>query len=241
MKRTFLAVIGALLVLPAIAQADRITIGSDLSAPATLVRSDPNDIVWWPGAQPGATIDVPVAGQAIIMRVKGGTAQPNGGSSLPDYDMIRFVVLHPAGDGSWRTTSTSVPHRMPVIGRGADQNTVTDFTSVWPLCVKSGDRIALVSVGGFDPQLFPNGLPYQVFGARPGATLAEFRAGGMINENQTVIRGDAAAGAELLMQVVVGTGASARPTLRAGPHPRARIRARAPSRLRLHRPPRTDG
>jgi hypothetical protein len=212
MNRTLLAVMGALLLFPAAAQADRVTIGSDLSLPATAARSDPNDIVWWPGSVPGATIDVPVEGQAIIMRVKGGTLQPRGGSSLPDYDMIRFVVLHPAGDGSWRTTSTSVPHRLPVLGRGADQNTVSEFTSEWPLCVKPGDRVALVSVGGFDPQLFPNGLPYQVFGARPGAVLSEFRAGGAIAEDQTVIRADRAADTELLMQVVIGTGASARPT-----------------------------
>ena len=212
MKRTLLA-LTLLLAAPAAAHADRVTIGSDLAAPATAARSDPNDIVFWPRDLPGATVDVPVKGQAIIMRLKGGTQQPRGGpSGAPDYDQMRFVVLRSQGDGTWRTTATSVPHRAPVIGRGADENTVTEFTSVDPLCVERGDRIGLVTVGGFDAQLFPKGLPYQVFAATPGATLNEFRAGGAISQGQTVIRGDGVSDTELLLQVVVGTGPSARPT-----------------------------
>jgi hypothetical protein len=211
-KRTGLAALAALALAPASADAARVTIGSDLAAPATAARSDPNDIVFWHAAHPTAAIDVPVAGQAIIMRVKGGTVQPRGASPYPDYDLLHFVVLRPQPDGTWRTTATSVDHRMPVIGRGADENTVSTFTSVNPLCVEPGDRIGLASVGGFDPQLFPNGLPYQVFAPVAGSTTAEFRAGGMIHENQTVVRGERVPGTELLMQVVIGTGSSARPT-----------------------------
>lgn len=193
------------------AHAAELTIGSDLAAPATEVRSDPNDLIWWPGEQAGATIDVPVKGQAIIMRLKGGTRQPDGPSANPDYDMIRFVVLRPQSDGTWRTTATSVPHRAPVIGKGADANTISRYTSEWPLCVEPGDRIGLVSVGGFDQRLFPNGLPYQVFGQTAGAALNEFRAGGMIDQGKTVIRAERVPRTELLLQVVVGTGDSARP------------------------------
>ena len=211
MKRTMLA-LALLLTTPAAASADRVTIGSDLAAPATAARSDPNDIVFWARSLPGATVDVPVRGQAIIMRLKGGTQQPNGPSTQPDYDQIRFVVLRPQGDGTWRTTASSVPHRAPVIGRGADANTVTEFTSVDPLCVEQGDRIGLVSVGGFDAQLFPNGLPYQVFAPGPGAVLNEFRAGGAIAQGQTVVHAAGVSDVQLLLQVVVGTGPSARPT-----------------------------
>lgn len=193
------------------AVADEQTIGSDLAAPATIARNDPNDIVWWPGAQPGATIDVPVKGQAIIMRLKGGTQQPLGPSTNPDYDMIRFVVLRPHADGTWRVTAASVAHRAPVIGKGADANTISEYTSEWPLCVEPGDRIGLVSVGGFDAQLFPDGLPYQVFAPAAGAELSEFRAGGAIDGDRTVVRADRVPRAELLLQVVVGTGPSARP------------------------------
>jgi hypothetical protein len=211
MKRTMLA-LALLLLTPAAARADRVTIGSDLAAPATAARSDPNDIVFWPRSLPGGTVDVPVRGQAIIMRLKGGTQQPDGPSSQPDYDQMRFVVLRPQGDGTWRTTATSVPHRAPVIGKGADANTITEFTSVDPLCVEQGDRIGLVSVGGYDARLFPRGLPYQVFAPAPGAVLNEFRAGGAIAQGQTVVRATGVADVQLLLQVVVGTGPSARPT-----------------------------
>jgi hypothetical protein len=211
-KWTGLAVLGGLALVPASAQAGRVTIGSELSGAATVARSDANDIVFWHAAHPTAAIDVPVAGQAIIMRVKGGTVQPRGGSQYPNYDLMHFVVLRPQPDGTWRTTATSVDHRMPVIGRGADASTVSTYTSVNPLCVQPGDRIGLASVGGFDPQLFPNGLPYQVFAPAAGATTSEFRAGGAIEENRTVVRGDRLADTELLMQIVVGTGDSARPT-----------------------------
>jgi hypothetical protein len=210
--RTGVAVLAGLALMPAGAQAARVTIGSDLSAPATTARNDPNDIVFWHAAYPTAAIDVPVAGQAIIMRVKGGTQQPRGPSQYPNYDLMHFVVLRPQSDGTWRTTATSVDLRMPVIGKGADANTVSTFTSVNPLCVQPGDRIGFASVGGFDPQLFPNGLPYQVFAPAPGAVTSEFRAGGMINENGTVVRGEPVRDTELLMQIVIGTGSSARPT-----------------------------
>jgi hypothetical protein len=209
---TGLAAIVALALVPASAHGARVTIGSDLAAPATVARYDPNDIVFWHAGLTSAAIDVPVAGQAIIMRVKGGTQQPRGGSQNPNYDLTKFVVLRPQPDGTWRTTATSVDHKLPVIGRGADANTISTFTSVWPLCVQPGDRIGLVSVGGFDAQLFPNGLPYQVFAPAAGAATSEFRAGGAIEQERTVVRGARVADTELLMQVVVGTGSSARPT-----------------------------
>lgn len=206
--RTIALALAILAPAPAAASADEVTIGSDLAAPATGARSDPNDVVWWGTAG----VDVPLAGQAIIMRVKGGTRQPQGRSGYPDYDLMHFVVLRPAGDGTWRTTATSVNLRMPVIGSGADANTVSVFTSgVAPLCVRPGDRIGLASVGGFDPTLFPQGLPYQVFGDVGGAGSQEFLAGGAIAENRTVVRGARVPDAELLLQIVIGTGPDARP------------------------------
>jgi hypothetical protein len=126
--------------------------------------------------------------------------------------MIRFVVLRPRADGTWRVTAASVAHKAPVMGKGANENTITEYTSEWPLCTEPGDRIGLVSVGGFDARLFPSGLPYQVFGQTAGATLHEFHAGGMIHQDETVVRAGRVPRAELLLQVVIGTGESARPT-----------------------------
>ena len=210
-KRAGALVAAGLLLGAADARAAELTIGSDLSAPATVAYSDPNDILWWPSAQPGGTIDVPVKGQAIIMRLKGGTQQPRGGSSNPNYDMMHFVVLRPKGDGTWRVTASSVDLKAPVIGRnGVDENTVTEYTSAYPLCVQPGDRIGLASVGGFDAQLFPNGLPYQTFAQKPDFVTDEFRAGGMIELDKTVVKPARVPRAELLLQVVVGTEDSAR-------------------------------
>jgi hypothetical protein len=42
--------------------------------------------------------------------------------------------------------------------------------------------------------------------------MNEFRAGGQIDENKTVVRADRVPDFELLLQIVIGTGASARPT-----------------------------
>lgn len=211
--RAAVAAVAALALAPASVHAARVTIGSDLSAQATIARSDPNDIVFWHAAlRAGGAVDVPIAGQAIIMRLKGGTQQPQGPAQDPSYDLMHFVVLRPQPDGTWRTTSTSVDARAPVIGKGADADTVTTFTSVNPLCVQPGDRIGLATVGGFDARLFPTGLPYQVFGAVPGSAASEFRAGGAIEEGRTVVRAKPVEDTELLLQVVIGTGRSARPT-----------------------------
>jgi hypothetical protein len=127
--------------------------------------------------------------------------------------MMHFVVLRPQNDGTWRLKWTSVDLKAPVIGRnGVDENTITEYTSEWPLCVEPGDRIGLASVGGFDAKLFPNGLPYQVFAQRPDFAAHEFRAGGALEHDKTVVRGGTVPRAELLLQVVIGTGESARPT-----------------------------
>ena len=72
-KRALSLVAAGLALGPATAGAAEQTIGSDLVAPASVARSDPNDVVWWPGDAATGAIDVPVKGQAIIMRLKGGT------------------------------------------------------------------------------------------------------------------------------------------------------------------------
>ena len=212
MRRIVAGVIVGLALTPAAAQAARVTIGSDLAAPATVARSDPNDIVFWHTSHPTAAVDVPVAGQAIIMRVKGGTVQPRGGSQDPLYDIMHFVVLRPQPDGTWRTTATTVEHKLPVIGRGATRTrsrpTPRSTRCACSPATGSGSRRS----AGSTPSCSPRDCPTRCSPRCRGRTRAEFRAGGMINENQTVVRGAPLPDTELLMQVVVGTGSSARPT-----------------------------
>ena len=104
------------------------------------------------------------------------------------------------------------PHRAPVIGAGANENTITEYTSSWPLCVQPGDRIGLASVGGFDAKLFPRGLPYQVFGAQPATTMRSSAPAARSPSARRSMRGERVPDTELLLQVVIGTGPDARPT-----------------------------
>lgn len=218
-----LAAVAGTAALATPAHADRVTIGSDLSAPATVALSDPNDVVFWPSEQPGS-VDVPVKGQAIIMEMKGGTVQSSGGPLNGDakYDILHFMVLRPTG-GGWQVKWTSRDLKAPIIGKnGVGENTVTPYTAGAhnPLCVEPGDRIAMAEVGGFDggngivlPH-FGNGLPYQVFGAVPSSTTHVFAAGGMIHTDDVFGKSRTAqrAGTELLLRVTIGTGPSARYT-----------------------------
>ena len=57
LKRAAALTAAGLMLGAGTASAAEVTIGSDLSAPATVAHSDPNDIVWW-GDQPGSAIDV---------------------------------------------------------------------------------------------------------------------------------------------------------------------------------------
>ncbi len=202
---------------PASAQADRTTIGSDLKADATIAASDPNDIAFWPGSG-GADlgIEVPVRGEAIAFRLKGGTVQTKSERARaeafdPDYDLMHFQVLHPQGDGTFQATSTSEDYVAPVIGVNASKDTVKEWLAdTSRLCVEPGDRISLSEVGGYVPYIFGNGLRYQTFGQVGSATTNEFRAGGMIAEDRTALEPTPVRGRELLLQVVIGSGQDAR-------------------------------
>src|SRR3954451_7479503 len=85
---------GAALALPASADAARVTIGSDLSAAATLTEAHPVDTAFW--AQrlaSGAQFTSPVKGQAIITRLKGMAVTTPGAG--PPEQLIHFQVLRP--------------------------------------------------------------------------------------------------------------------------------------------------
>lgn len=202
------------------AHAATLTIGSDLSSPATVALSDPNDIAFWPSTGSANGVEVPagVQGEAIAFRLKGGTVQTaeqrdSAEKADPMYDLFHFQVLRPHGDGTFRATVTSDDYVAPIIGIDATERSVKEWTAGNSrMCVRPGDRISLSEVGGYTPYIFGNGLPYQVFAGAPGAVTNEFRAGGMISEGATEIKPTPVVGTELLLQVVIGTGADARYT-----------------------------
>jgi hypothetical protein len=192
--------------VPAAAHAERYTIGSDLSAAATLSNPHPVDTAFWPTSlASGAQFTSPVKGQAIIVRLKGSIAPVPGGAK--PFDLIHFQTLRPQSDGSMKViVSSEDDYHLPV---GGDPNQVNTWTSSF-LCVEKGDVIAFANSGGYDFNGYPNGVTYQVFGSVPGSSVAFF-TGEHQDLNGDVFRCTSIPGQELLMQVVVGTGGDARP------------------------------
>jgi hypothetical protein len=194
-----------LVAVPA-AHAERYTIGSDLSAAATLSNPHPVDTAFWTGGlSSGAAFTSPVKGQAIIVRLKGSIAPVPGGAT--PFDLIHFQTLRPQSDGSLKViVSSEDDYHLPV---GGDPNQVNTWTSSF-LCVEKGDVIAFANSGGYDNNGYPNGVTYQVFGSVPGSSVNSFTGEGK-DMNGDVLTGTAIPNQELLMQVVIGTGGDARP------------------------------
>jgi hypothetical protein len=237
-----LAALLALLV-PAGAGASLLTVGSPLSVPATLNTADnlayeglntavppapdaPNGIVHtahygadtalWNASSPLSQAAMPAAGQALKIRLE-GCAQPASGGPAP-LTQIHFQVLTPQPGGGLRVTLSSAGFEIPVCGQGdAGASTVTTYEPV-NMCVDAGDYVGFNDEGGYVPNVYRAGVPYQVLGAVRGAIADSFiRGNGTGNgavfspSDTTPMDGFAATpGEELMMQVVLGTGADAR-------------------------------
>jgi hypothetical protein len=147
----------------------------------------------------------PVKGQAIITRLKGSIA-PAAGAAAP-FDLIHFQVLRPNAAGGWTVVvSSEDDYHLPV---GGDPDQVNTWTSSF-LCVEPGDVIAFADSGGYDPNGYPQGVPYQVFGNVPDAATNTF-TGEHKDNNGDTLSATALPGQELLLQAVIGSGPDARP------------------------------
>lgn len=203
------------------AQAAETRIGPDLeeTGPASVALRDGNDTFWWDTA-PG--IKVRKQGEIRAIRIKGGTVQDEAARRLavefdPNYDITHWIVLRKI-DGVFRPVANSEDVRLPIIGmQGVTRDTVTELRQpqdTYRVCAKPGDRVALASVGGFVPNVFGRGLPYQVFARTPGRSIYQWRAGGNpnIQLGKTKVRPERKGGLQLQMQAVLGTGKDARYT-----------------------------
>ena len=208
-----------LLVVASPAQAARVTYGSDLSAPATIAYSTPNDSVFWNEAimDPRGPI-VGVTGQVIEVSVKGRivpSQQTLAGGGNP-FNTIHFQVLRPNGDGGYHIPSdggTSTDYHMPWTG---DDNQITTWETTRQydaLCVKPGYRVDFATLGGFDyANGYNDGTPFKIFGRVPGSRFLQYSAAGTegVHNGTTIKPQYTRNDQELLMRFVVGTGDDAR-------------------------------
>ncbi|MEJ7787154.1 MAG: hypothetical protein WKF96_20315 [Solirubrobacteraceae bacterium] len=207
------------LALAAPAQADKITLGSDLSATPTITDAHGADTAFWPAAIDGAGVEVPEDGQVISVKVKGSAIKERGAGD--PATMVHFQSLAPAGaNGARQIYLTSAPFYMPV-----DEPSKVSTFAPENLCVKQGGTVAFNTIGGFqwggaldaplDEEHYRNGTPWQIFAAGRSATAWYSKDNGTKNghtltpaggTNATEGYGKIEQGKELLMQVVVATG-----------------------------------
>jgi len=216
------------------------TFGSPLSAPATLNTAEnlayqgtytpvppnpeaPNgvfhtphygaDTVLWNAASAAGGVQAPATGQAVKVSLEGCAQAASGGPS--PLTQIHFQDLSPLAGGSGvKVNITSQAFEIPVCGQnGASGSTVSTYEPI-NLCVSAGDYVAFNDEGGYVPNVYRAGVPYQVMGAVQGATTDSFLKNNGTGNGATLFSSDLSAnegfavnrGAELMMQVTLGTG-----------------------------------
>jgi hypothetical protein len=194
----------AALVWPALAGADTVTLGSDLTAPATIAKAHMTDTAFWPTAlASGGAFAAPADGQVLGIRLKGIVPAPTDPNAKP-VNEVHFQTLAPQSDGTLKIVLTSGPVNVPI---GGDPNQISTFTPE-NLCIAKGQLVDFNVEGGFDSTFYPRGVPFQVFGAVGGSGTAFYeKVGG--TGNGDIVRGSDMQDTELLMQYTIGTGTDA--------------------------------
>jgi hypothetical protein len=179
-------------------------LGSDLTAEATVSEAHRVDVAFWPVALPGGGVAATADGQVLGVALK-GTALKSTTPLAPDPVTTAFVqTLEPQRDGTLEIVLTSASFEVP---SGGDPNQITKFAPE-NLCIRKGQIVAFNDVGGFQDVFYPDGTPFQVFGAARTSITAQYEkyAG---THNGAIVRGTPRQGEELLLQWVLGTGPDA--------------------------------
>lgn len=235
-----LAVLAA--AAPGASQADITTFGSPLAVPATLNTAEnlnypgtytavppapdaPNgvfhiyhygaDTALWSIAQPAGTPRVPATGQAVKVALEGCAQRAEGGP--PPLTEIHFQDLSPLPDGGVKVIITSEGFSIPVCGEGGASGSTVSSYEPTNLCVSEGDYVSFNDNGGYVPNVYRSGVPYQVLGAVKGATTNSFVRDQGTGNGNTLSPGYTNANEgfatnhdeELMMRVTLGTGADA--------------------------------
>jgi hypothetical protein len=239
------AVAGAafVLLISTTSDAASITFGSPLSVPATLNTAEnlnyqgtntavppspeaPNGIfhtfhfgadtaLWNLAGAAGASQSVPANGQILKVELE-GCAKPASDGPAP-LNQIHFQDISPVSGGGEKVNLTSQSFEIPICGQGATSGATVTTYEPTGLCVSQGDYVAFNDEGGYVENVYRAGVPYQVLGAAPGATLDSFIKGGgtgngaIFSPSVTSAMDGFATNAneELMMQLVLGTGANA--------------------------------
>jgi hypothetical protein len=232
----------ATLLVPASGQAKITQIGSSLSAPATLNTAEdlsypgtftgvppspeaPNgvfhtfhygaDTALWNFSDTGGVERMPETGQATKIEVE-GCAQKAANGPNP-LTTIHFQDLSPTTEGGAKVNITSQGFDLPVCGEGgAGASTVTAFVPI-NLCVSAGDYVGFNDSGGYVPNVYRDGVPYQVLGSVTGATMDSFVKDEGTGNGSTFSPATTSAmegfavnrNEELMMRVTLGSGADA--------------------------------
>jgi hypothetical protein len=240
-----------ILLLPAGAQATVSTFGSPLSVPATLNTAEdlgypgtntavppapdaPNgvfhtfhygaDTALWNVGLAAGDPQVPETGQALKVSLEGCAQQASGGPA--PLTEIHFQDITPLPGGGAKVNITSQGFNIPICGQGgASGSTVSTYEPI-NLCVSQGDYVAFNDEGGYVPNVYRNGVPYQVIGAASGSTMDSFVKDGGTGNGATMSAGETSAndgfatnhGKELLMRVTLGTGDDATHICPGGKH-----------------------
>lgn len=207
-----LAVAATVLVAPAQGRAAVTTFGSDLSAPANTAETHGVDAAFWSLSLPGGRgTTVPASGQIKTIRVKGTAVQSSAPGAPAPLTGVHFQVLHPGAGGAVTVSLTSGTFDLP---SGGDPNQISTYRPV-NLCASAGDYVAFNDSGGYVPNYYPQGVPYQVFSQVPGASTGFFSKGNGTNNGAT-FTGARHEGQELLMQMDLATGSDATPICPSG-------------------------
>ncbi len=173
------------------------------------------DTAIWNATVAGHSAAMPHAGQAVQVRLE-GCAVPSPGDPAP-LNQIHFQTLQPQGS-SLKVMLSSGSFTIPTCGQGgASASTVTTYTP-YNLCVGKGDYVDFNDEGGFEEPWYRSGVPYRVLGSSNGSSLTSFIRGGGTGNGAVFNPSDGSAmegwsrksGAELMMQVALGTGPDAR-------------------------------
>jgi hypothetical protein len=195
---TPLVVVALLLSAPA-SQAQVTTIGSPLSVPATLNTAEnlaypgtntpvppapdaPNgifhtfhygaDTALWTFSRASGETRVPSTGQASKVEVEGCAQRATNGPR--PLTTVHFQDLTPLPGGGAKVDITSQGFDLPVCGEnGAGASTITTYLPI-NLCVSAGDYVGLNDSGGYVPNIYRSGVPYQILGSVSNATTDSF-------------------------------------------------------------------
>ena len=211
------AVAALALALPSAGRADIINVGSDLAGKANLIEAHGADSAFWNVAMPGRPqgAAMPAPGEIVALRLK-GTALSNRGAPRP-LVQFHFQVIRPIGGGAYKVILSSNPFDVPV---DVNPDTVSTYRTAGPFCVSAGDYITFNDEGGWDPNFYPSGTPFEVFTSAPPTTTAFYTKDNGTNIGQVLApsnpRSQGGAGAlhqgqELLLQSVLATRYDATP------------------------------